>query len=102
MTEFDLALDFLQTYVRAAEDGEVLDDEQEFRRHSRGLGVEPTAERRELAGDLSIVIREWLTAGGPDAEEDGRETHVIPNSEIFAGLERHGWRVGFLNEAVTR
>jgi hypothetical protein len=106
MTEFDLALDFLQTYVRAAasaaEGGEVLDDEREFRRHCRGLGVEPTGERRELARDLAVVIREWVTSGGPDRQEEGREMHVIPNSAIFAGLERYGWRVGFLNAATTR
>ena len=108
MTEFDLALEFLQTYVRAsaaaAEVGESIDDQQEFERHCSPLGVEATAQRMELVRDMAGVVKECLVDENDielDANDADEETqHLIPASCLAAGLERYGWRVEYLNKDV--
>jgi hypothetical protein len=100
MTEFDLALDFLQNYVRAsaeaAEQGESVDDQAEFRRHCDPLGVEVTPERVELVRDMAGVVKECLVVD--EANDESR--HVIPASCLAEGLERYGWRISYLNQDV--
>lgn len=102
MTEFDLALDFLQTYVReaaaAAEEGESLDDGKEFREFCGDLGVPATGQRLELVRDLASVIKEWLMAD--DSEEDDT-THTIAAVSLLEGLERYGWRMEFLSKDIA-
>jgi len=110
MTEFDLALDFLQNYVRAsaaaAEQGESIDDRREFQRHCEPLGVEPTPQRMELVRDMAGVVKECLADDieaydSGDGEEEAEETqHLIPASSLAAGLERYGWRIAYLNKDV--
>ena len=106
MTEFDLALEFLQTFVDAsagaAERGESVDDRQAFRRHCGGLGLKPTPQRMELVRDLAGVIKECLgrvEAAGNHADDD--ERHFIPAVSLADGLEQHGWRLGFLTQQVA-
>ncbi|MBA3312444.1 MAG: hypothetical protein M3552_03840 [Planctomycetota bacterium] len=100
MTEFDLALDFLQNYVRAsaeaAEQGEAIDDQREFHRHCDPLGVEVTPQRVELVRDMAGVVKECLVV--EEAEDESR--HVIPASSLAEGLERYGWRIAYLNQDV--
>ena len=106
MTEFELALDFLQAYVRAAvaaaEKGEPIDDAQEFRRYCDGLGVEITPERVELTRDLAGVIKECLARDVADETGDGEEdTHLIAASCLLEGLEAYGWRLEYLEKDVN-
>lgn len=110
MTEFELALDFLQLYVRAAvaaaERGEPVDDAHEFRRYCDGLGVEVTPERIELTHDLAGVVKECLASDDVDTcdidgGDGGSETHLIAAASLLDGLERYGWRLSFLGKDVT-
>ena len=102
VTEFDLALGFLQSYIRAAvsaaEEGESLDDAREFRRHCDDHGVEPTEERRQLVRDLAGVLKECLA----EDESDDDTARTIAAVCLIEGLERYGWRVAFLSEDVRR
>lgn len=102
MTEFDLALDFLQAYVRqaaaAAEGGEPLDDGKEFREFCNDLGVPATGQRLELVRDLASVIKEWLIA---DETEEDESTHTIAAVSLLEGLERYGWRMDFLSREIA-
>ena len=106
MTEFDLALDFLQACVRAAgaatESGLPLDD-RDFRRHCNDIGVEVTAQRLELVHDLAEAINECIRRGeDQEASEDSEfATRVIPTSCLSDGLERYGWRVAWLTKDVS-
>ena len=106
MTEFDLALGFLQAYVRAAttaaDAGEPLDDGRGLRDFCDGLGVEPTAERGELVRDLAGVINEWVRRGEDERDEEIADPagRVIPTACLTDGLERHGWRLAFLTKDV--
>ena len=106
MTEFDLALDFLQAYVRAATpaagEGVPFDDGREFRGFCGGLGLEPTPERGELARDLAGVINDCLRRGEHEPDEDADEPcrRLIPAESLAAGLERLGWRTAYLAKDV--
>ena len=98
MTEFDVALDFLQAYVKAAteaaEQGNSIDDGAEFRDFCGDRGIEPTDQRRELIHDLAGVVKECITRG-----EDS-EQYLIPASCLADGLEQHGWRRRYLNRDI--
>ncbi|MGC1274730.1 MAG: hypothetical protein WBC44_13570 [Planctomycetaceae bacterium] len=100
MTEFDMALDFLQTYVKAAteaaEQGESVDDGREFRDFCDDRGIEPSNQRKELIHDLAGVVKECITRG-EDAEQ-----YLIPAANLADGLEQHGWRRRFLDRDVDR
>ena len=106
MTEFDLALEFLQTFARAAtaagEEGESLDGGREFHAFCVGQGVRATAERGELVRDLAGVISECVERGEHewDAEVPDPDHRLIPAGRLADGLERQGWRLGFLNQDV--
>ena len=112
MTEYDLALDFLQTYVpaatAAAEDGGPpdrgrFDGGREFRRHCDGLGVAATDGRLDLVRDLAGVIRDCVLRG-EDVPADAAgpaDARFVPGGCLVDGLERHGWRPAFLAETVT-
>ena len=101
MTEYDLAFAFLQSFVRAsvaaAAGGKSVDDVREFRDFCARHGVRPTAERMELACDAAEVVKEWLAS----APEDAGDTHLIPDEDLHAGLERHGWRTAFLKSVAN-
>ncbi len=101
MTEFDLALDFLQNYVRAsaeaAEQGHSVDDTEQFHRHCDPLGVAVTPQRVELVRDMAGVVKECLVV--EEAADESR--HVIPASSLAEGLERYGWRISYLNQDVV-
>lgn len=100
MTEYDLAFAFLQSFVRAAvaaaADGKPVDDVRQFRDFCDRRGVRPTAERMELARDAAEVVKEWLAS----APEDAGDTHLIPDEDLLAGLELHGWRGAYLRKDV--
>lgn len=99
MTEFDVALDFLQSYVKAAteaaEQGESIDDGREFRDFCDDRGIDPTDQRKELIHDLAGVVKECITRG-----EDS-EQYLIPAACLADGLEQHGWRRPFLDRHVV-
>jgi hypothetical protein len=103
VTEFDLAFSFLQSYIKAAvaaaEVGESVDDAAEFRRHCAESGVEPTEQRVELVRDLAGVLKECLAEDDSD-EEDGETARTIAGVCLLDGLERHGWRLAFLDKDV--
>jgi hypothetical protein len=106
MTEFELALDFLQAYVQAAvaaaEKGEAIDDAREFRRYCHGLGVEITPERVDLTRDLAGVIKECLARDTHEESEGSDEdTHLIAASCLLEGLETYGWRLSYLQKDVA-
>jgi hypothetical protein len=104
MTEFELALEFLQAYVRsatiAAEAGEPFDEGRGFRRFCDDLGVEPTAERGELIRDLAGVINECVRRGEDERDEEVADPggRVIPTACLTGGLEQHGWRLAYLTK----
>ena len=106
MTEFDLALDFLQNYVKAsaaaAEHGESIDDQREFQRHCHPLGIEATPQRMELVRDMAGVVKECLIDEVEQIEDvqDDETQHLIPATSLAAGLERYGWRIAYLNKDV--
>ena len=106
MTEFDLALDFLQSYVRtatsAAQEGDPLNNQREFFEFCDGQGIEPTAERTELVGDLADVIHECVRRGEDEQDEEvgHPEGRRIPTLCLAQGLERYGWRLPFLTKDV--
>ena len=107
MSEFELALEFLQNYVRAAttaaEAGESFDEGRGFREFCDGLGIEPTAERGQLVRDLAGVINECVRRGEDERDEDVQDPggRVIPTACLTDGLERHGWRLAFLTKHVS-
>lgn len=106
MTEFDLALEFLQTYVRtatsAAEEGVPLHDRSEFLEFCDDRGIEATAERTELVWDLADVINECLRRGEDERDEEAEHPNgrLIPTTCLADGLERRGWRLAFLTKDV--
>jgi hypothetical protein len=106
MTEFELALGFLQAYVRAAtaaaDAGEPTGDGRGLREFCDTLGVESTAERGELVRDLAGVINECVRRGEDERDEDVKEPggRWIPAACLTDGLERRGWRMAFLTKDV--
>lgn len=108
MTEFDLALEFLQSYAGTlaaadpARGGDLPDGGREYRGFCGDLGVDPTPVRGELVRDLAGVINECVLRGEhePDEEVGGPGRRLISATSLADGLERHGWRPAFLTKRV--
>lgn len=106
MTEFDLALEFLQTYAQAAapasQQGVPIHNRRDFFEFCDDRGIEPTAERNELVWDLAVVVNECVRLGEdvPDEGCDEANGRLIPTESLADGLERHGWRLEFLIKDV--
>ncbi|MBA3313947.1 MAG: hypothetical protein H0T47_11775 [Planctomycetaceae bacterium] len=106
MTEFELALEFLQTYVQTAaspaQAGEPLRDRNEFFAFCDDRGVEATTERVELVRDLASVINACVRRGEheSDAEVEDPDARLITSDCLTHGLECYGWRMAFLTKRV--
>lgn len=103
MTELELSVDFVRIFaeavVTAVKAGERLDEYQEFSRYCDDMGADATPERLDLARDVALVLREHFWE---EPDEDGRvdsdDLGAVPLQVLADGLERHGWRRGFLDQ----
>lgn len=100
MTELELTVNFVRVFadavVTAVKSGERLDERREFARFCGGVGAEATDERLDLARDIALVLREhfWREDDGEPVDSD--DLGSVPLRLLADGLERHGWRRGFL------
>ena len=104
MTELEFAIEFVKVYaaraLQTAASGQPLDDASEFRQFCKAKSVSPSDERRDLARDVVLVIRELCSSEGP-IEIVGPETYVsVAPRALFDSLEQHGWRRAYLSRTV--
>lgn len=104
MTELELTVDFVRVFaeavVTAVKTGERLDERREFASYCSDVGVEPTAERLDLARDIALVLREHFWEGDDGEPVDSDDLGAVPMRVLADGLERHGWRRVFLEKDV--